>query len=123
MDAHLKSIETSLSTAKLEAAKLGGGCKASAARTRGALLDIQKACFEARKSALEMGKSIQPKKRAEKKEEVKPTEPAAKKVELKKEAAVVAEPLKVDLPLDQPVLVRQDAVAPKKQRGRPAAAK
>lgn len=66
LKAHLAGLESHLAVAKQEEIKLAGGCKASAARLRNALLEIGKICSEARKDALDIGKSIIPKKRASK---------------------------------------------------------
>ena len=71
--AQLSLIVGHLATAKAEEIKLSGGCKASAARCRNALLEIGKICSETRKDVLEVGKAVQTKKRIPKDpEEVKP---------------------------------------------------
>ena len=64
----ISEIERYLAIAKLEQAKLDNGCKASAARVRGALLEIGKEVSQSRKLALDAGKAIVTKKRAPKEE-------------------------------------------------------
>ena len=84
----LARLEGFLATAKLEEAKLSGGCKASAAKLRNSLLEIGKGCYELRKSALDLGKAIPVKHR------VKPEAP-----------------LPADAPLSPPELKRQEGMS------------
>lgn len=108
----LAAIDGHLATAKLEEIKLAGGCKASAARCRNALLEIGKLCSEIRKDVLDVGKAVPVKKRVPKPlaEEVKPDEVESdgSEPEEKKETQIVAPDV---LPAAPPVLVRQDGIA------------
>ena len=90
----LARLEGFLTTAKLEEAKLSGGCKASAAKLRNALLEIGKGCYELRKSALDLGKAIPVKHRA------KPEEKKAEEA-----------PLPADAPPSPPELKRQEGMS------------
>ena len=85
---NLSKIKRYLSVAKQEDVKLAKGVKSSAAKLRGALLEIGKECSECRKVVLDLGKKIEVKKRV----------PTEAKEEKKAE----------ELPLVAPALERQD---------------
>lgn len=88
----LAAIEAALNTAKAEELKLAGGCRASGARCRNALLEIAKLVSEGRKDALSISKSIPVKKRQPKvegKSESSGDETPPPQPELTRQAGVV----------------------------------